>query len=55
LSSMMPGTAVILQAVRLGAVIGIALLVLAAMARLLRIREFDEAFATISERFNRSQ
>jgi putative peptidoglycan lipid II flippase len=55
LAAAMPGKTIVLQAMRLGAVIAVALLILAAAARLLRIREFNDACATIFRRFNRAQ
>jgi putative peptidoglycan lipid II flippase len=51
LSAALPGQSVVLQTARLGAVIVIALTVLGACARLLRIREFDDALAMITKRF----
>jgi hypothetical protein len=48
---MLPGTSAAVQAVRLAATIGIALLVLATAARMLHIREFTEAFAMVMRRF----
>jgi putative peptidoglycan lipid II flippase len=47
------GSGVALQALRLAASIGVALLALAAAARVLRIREFDEAFAMVAQRLGR--
>jgi putative peptidoglycan lipid II flippase len=53
LLAMMPGAALTVQALRLVAAIGAALLALAATARALRIREFDDAFAMAARRFRR--
>jgi putative peptidoglycan lipid II flippase len=53
LESALPGGALTLQIVRLGLSIGIALLVLAAAAWLLRIREFHDASAAIMRRIRR--
>jgi putative peptidoglycan lipid II flippase len=50
----MPGAGVALQALRLGTAIGVALLVLAAAAHLLRIPEFTEAFALVVQRVRRT-
>jgi putative peptidoglycan lipid II flippase len=50
LSAQLPNNNVVAQAMRLAAVIGVALLVLAGTARLLRIREFNDAFAMITRR-----
>jgi putative peptidoglycan lipid II flippase len=55
LSALLPGTGVLLQALRLGAVIGISLVVLAVTARLLRISEFREAFGLITAKFGRGR
>lgn len=44
------GDGFVAQVIRVGASIGVALVVLAAMARLLRITEFDEAFGRILRR-----
>jgi putative peptidoglycan lipid II flippase len=52
LLSALPGHGFALQAARLGAVIAIALFVLGASARLLRIREFDDALAMLTKRFS---
>ncbi len=46
----LPGSHLVLQIVRVGGSIAVALLVLAAAARLLRIQEFDEAFGRILRR-----
>ena len=53
LAGWLPGDAVPLQALRLAVTIGIALLVLAAAAALLRVREFHEGFALIARRWRR--
>jgi putative peptidoglycan lipid II flippase len=55
LTSWFPGNGVAPQALRLAVVITIALVVLAAAARRLRIREFDDAFAMVTARFRRSR
>ena len=53
LLSLMDGSSLAVQALRLVLVIGSALLALAATARGLRIREFDEAFTMAAQRFRR--
>jgi len=53
LLSVMPGSAFLVQALRLAATIGAGLLALVAAARALRIREFDDAFAMAARRFRR--
>ena len=47
---LLPGDAFLLQVIRVGTSITVALLVLAGMARLLRVEEFDEAFGKIVRR-----
>jgi len=47
------GSGVALQAFRLAVAIGVAILALAAAARVLRIHEFDEAFAMVAQRLGR--
>jgi hypothetical protein len=54
-STLLPGPSVLAQAARLATIIGISLIVLAATARLLRIREFDDAFALVTRLGQRSQ
>ena len=54
LSRVIPGDATLLQAIRLGTTIAAALVVLAASARALRIREFDDAFALVAHRLRRT-
>lgn len=49
-SHWLPGMGFVAQAIRVGASIGVALLVLAGTARLLRIDEFDEAFGKLVRR-----
>ena len=53
LPSVLPGTGVLIQALRLATSIGAALVALGATARVLRIREFDDAFALVAQRFGR--
>jgi putative peptidoglycan lipid II flippase len=48
-----PGGSIVLQVVRVGVAIGVALAVLAAAAWALRIREFTEALALVMRRFRR--
>jgi putative peptidoglycan lipid II flippase len=45
------GSGFLTQVIRVGASIGAALVVLVAMARVLKIEEFDEAFAKVLRRF----
>jgi putative peptidoglycan lipid II flippase len=47
-----PGSALLPRALRVGVAIGVALAVLAAAARLLRIREFEEAASRVRARLN---
>jgi hypothetical protein len=47
---LIPGSATVVQAARLGLAIGAGLTALAAAARLLQIREFDSAIAGIRAR-----
>lgn len=54
LEAWLPGRAVAVQIVRLGSAIGVAMLVLAASAWLLRIREFNEGVALVTRRLRRS-
>jgi len=54
LSHLLPGDGLGLQAVRLGTTIVAGLVVLAASARVLRIREFDDAFALVATRLRRT-
>jgi hypothetical protein len=49
----MPGGAFAAQALRLGAAIGLAVVVLAVSAWLLRIREFNEGVALVTRRLRR--
>jgi putative peptidoglycan lipid II flippase len=49
----LPGSALLLQIVRLAAAIGVALAVLAAGAHLLRIKEFGDAVALVTRRIRR--
>jgi putative peptidoglycan lipid II flippase len=51
----MPGASFLVQAMRLTMVIGFSLLVLAASAWLLRIREFNQGVALVSRRLRRSR
>ncbi len=53
LAGALPGSGTTLQALRLGAAIGLALAVLAAAARLLRLEEFDDALAAVGARARR--
>jgi len=53
LASMVPGKMLVIQALRLVASIGVALLTLAAAAWLLRIREFSEGMSLVLRRFRR--
>ena len=53
LSSVLPGGSLALQAIRLAAAIGVALVVLAAAAHLLRIPEFRRGMALVTRRFGR--
>jgi putative peptidoglycan lipid II flippase len=53
LSAALPGGSLALQAIRLAAAIGVALLVLAAAAHLLRIPEFRRGMALLTRRFGR--
>ena len=53
LPSLLPGAGALMQTMRLAASIGAALAALAATARALRIREFDEAFAMVAQRLGR--
>ena len=53
LRELLPGSAVILQAIRVFGAIGVALLVLSASAWLLRLHEFEEARDLVLSRFNR--
>jgi putative peptidoglycan lipid II flippase len=55
LLAVLPGNALVLQIVRLGAAIGAALAVLAAAAYLLRIKEFRDSTAMIARRFARKR
>jgi len=55
LESWVRGDALAAQIVRLGGTIGVALLVLAGTAWLLRIREFDDALSLVTGRFRRSR
>jgi len=55
LSSWLPSHAFAVQAGRLGLSIGLALVVLAASAWLLRIREFSEGLALVTRRLRRSR
>jgi len=48
-----PGASFLVQAVRLAVAIGVALLVLAGSAWLLRIREFDQGVALVTRRLRR--
>jgi hypothetical protein len=54
LEAWLPGGGEVMPIVRLAIAIGIALLVLAASAWLLRIREFNQGVALVSRRFRRS-
>jgi hypothetical protein len=54
LQGWLPGRAIAVQAVRLGAAIGLAIIVLAAAAWMLRIREFNEGVAMVVRRFRRT-
>lgn len=54
LAAALPGDHVVVQVVRVAAAILCAVLVLAAAAWLLRIREFDEAMGVVMRRFRRS-
>jgi putative peptidoglycan lipid II flippase len=49
----MPGSAIAIQAVRVGAAIALALAVLSGAAWLLRLHEFEEARAMVLKRFQR--
>jgi putative peptidoglycan lipid II flippase len=49
-TDLLPGSHLIVQVIRVGASIGVALAVLVAAARVLRIQEFDEAFGRILRR-----
>ena len=51
----LPGDVLMVEIVRLAATIGVALLVLAAAAHLLRIREFGEGLALVRRRLGRSR
>ncbi|MDQ3486913.1 MAG: polysaccharide biosynthesis C-terminal domain-containing protein, partial [Acidobacteriota bacterium] len=53
LSSVMPGNGELARGLRVGGSIAVALLVLAASARLLRIQEFTEATSRVLARFGR--
>jgi len=55
LEAWIAGNALAAQIIRLGGAIGVALVVLAGTAWLLRIREFNEAFSLVTERFRRSR
>ena len=50
ISAYLPGSTLVVKAIRVGAAITIGLAVLVAAARLLRIAEFDEAFARVLRR-----
>jgi putative peptidoglycan lipid II flippase len=54
LGRLMPGAGFVVQALRLSVAIGIALLVLAGGAWLLRIREFNQGVALVTRRLRRS-
>jgi len=54
LASWLPGHAFVVQATRLGLAIGLALVVLAASAWLLRIREFNDGLALVTRRLRRT-
>jgi putative peptidoglycan lipid II flippase len=53
--TVLPGTWWVQRAVRVGSAIAVALVVLAGAARILRIREFEEAFRKIWQRLNRNR
>jgi putative peptidoglycan lipid II flippase len=53
LQARLPSPAFVMQALRLAASIGLAVLVLAASAWMLRIREFNEGVAMVARRFRR--
>jgi hypothetical protein len=53
LLGVMPGDGELVRALRVGGAIAVALLVLAASARLLRIQEFNEATSRVLARFGR--
>ena len=53
LGKWMPGASFLVQAVRLAVAIGVALLVLAGSAWLLRIREFNQGVALVTRRLRR--
>jgi putative peptidoglycan lipid II flippase len=53
LLSLLPGDAIALQVVRLAAVIGVALFVLAAAAHVLHVREFRQGMALVTRRLGR--
>jgi putative peptidoglycan lipid II flippase len=55
LSKWLPSHAFVVQAVRLGVAIGLAVVVLAASAWLLRIREFNEGLTLVTRRLRRSR
>jgi len=54
LASMLPGGGLVLQVIRLGSTVGVALAVLAAASWLLRIREFTEGLAFVRRRLGRT-
>ena len=54
LAAWLPSHAFLVQAVRLGVAIGLAVLVLAASAWLLRIREFNAGMAVVARRLRRA-
>jgi putative peptidoglycan lipid II flippase len=55
LRNVVPGGSAAAQLVRVGAAIGIGLLTLGLSARLLRIREFDQALRLVTNRLRRSR
>jgi putative peptidoglycan lipid II flippase len=55
LTSVMPGAGLVIQVLRLAATIASALVALLISARLLRVRELDQAFALMAQRFQRTR